>query len=216
MCVDLHDTFREDVISLKPHLAITKQAFPEPSVAQSPADMPEEPLVAQFPLPIPEEAFPGPEFAQSPDAIPPPPGLMPDVAIPEPSVVVQSPTSMPDLSIERLRHHEGNVGSNTLSEIMPSSTRFPSSIRVDFTPGSTTDIGSELDPRVGTDFGTRSLPTPGFSSAGTFGSDLETPVIYMEQLGLENTGLSDIPELMNSAEDVSLSVFLSNLSEIFL
>ena len=212
MCEDLHNTFREDVISLKPHLAITEQAFPEPLVAPSPAPMPEkafpEPSVARSPAPMPEEAFPGPEVAPSPDA-------MPEEAIPEPGV--QSPAPMPDLDIEieRLCDHEGNAGSNILPEIMPSPTRliysptrFPSSsIRGDFTPISTGDKGSELDPMVGTDFGTRSLPTPDFSmSAGTFGSDLETPATFMEdQLGVENTGLSDIPELVNSAE-VSLSV----------
>lgn len=210
MCEDLHNTFREDVISLKPHLAITEQAFPEPSVAQSPAPMPDkafpEPSVARSPAPMPEEAFPGPEVAPSPDA-------MPEEAIPEPGV--QSPAPMPDLDIEieRLRDHEGNAGSNILPEIMPSPTRliysptrFPSSsIRGDFTPISTGDKGSELDPMVGTDFGTRSLPTPDFSmSAGTFGSDLETPATFMEdQLGVENTGLSDIPELVNSAEELN-------------
>ncbi|KAM3686246.1 hypothetical protein ACJW31_11G183600 [Castanea mollissima] len=49
---------------------------------------------------------------------------------------------------------------------------------------------------------TELMPTPDLAaSTGTRRSELETPMTFLEErLGLENTALSDIPDLMNSAE----------------
>ncbi|PSS24484.1 Sister chromatid cohesion 1 protein [Actinidia chinensis var. chinensis] len=143
-------------------------------------------------------------------------------ACPEPSVA-HSPPCDPmgsrDMEIERLRNYDGPIGSNTLPEIIGSPSRFmPSEImgspnmlphRDDFTPApaSAGSLGSQSEPKLGTTVGTAVQPTPDLAeSAGTLGSDMETPATFLgERLGLESTGLSDIPEVMNSAEADDLS-----------
>ncbi|KAK2993628.1 hypothetical protein RJ640_028972 [Escallonia rubra] len=99
---------------------------------------------------------------------------------PEPSVV-QSP--------ERIRNYEGPDGSNVFPEPMHSSIRsMPSPFRGgDFTPPNGSSLGSPSD-QVG-----KTVPTPE--------SERETPRTLEELRGFESTGLSDIPELMDSAEE---------------
>ncbi|KAI8012828.1 hypothetical protein LOK49_LG05G00404 [Camellia lanceoleosa] len=94
------------------------------------------------------------------------------------------------------------------NRFMASQTRFKSSPyrRDDFTPASAGNLGSQSEPQLGTTVGTGVQPTPDLAaSTGALGSELETPMTFLgERLGFENIGLSDIPEVMNSAEaDVS-------------
>ncbi|GFY92160.1 Rad21/Rec8-like family protein [Actinidia rufa] len=155
-------------------------------------------------------------------------------ACPEPSVA-HSPPCDPmgsrDMEIERLRNYDGPIGSNILPEIIGSPSRFmPSEImgspnmllhRDDFTPApaSAGSLGSQSEPKLGTPVGTAVQPTPDLAeSAGTLGSEMETPATFLgERLGLESTGLSDIPEVMNSAEaDTVITLGIKSLNDVFL
>ncbi|KAI8025292.1 Sister chromatid cohesion 1 protein 3 [Camellia lanceoleosa] len=83
--------------------------------------------------------------------------------------------------------------------------------RDDFTPASAYNLGSQSEPQLVTTVGTGVQPTPDLAaSTGALGSELETPMTFLgERLGFENTGLSDIPEVMNSAEADDLSFLAS-------
>ncbi|KAM7481737.1 hypothetical protein LguiB_006320 [Lonicera macranthoides] len=119
----------------------------------------------------------------------------------EPSVAPTSdPTNDVDMEYEHIRNYEGPSTSNILPDIVPSSDRFPSSPNAflphpssggdDFTPayGTTSE-------QVPTTTRTRVTPTPDpDASTGPFGSDMETPVNFFD-----NMGLSDIPEMADSA-----------------
>lgn len=134
-----------------------------------------------------KEALPEPRVAESPAAS--------TEVVPE-FRVAQSPPPMPelDIEIERPRDAEHFDGSSFLPEFVPSQAGFtPSPLRrCDFTPATTME--------------TQLLPTPDLAvSTGTCTSEFKRSVAFSEErLGLENTGLSDIPSLMHSAEaDVS-------------
>lgn len=148
-----------------------------------------------------EEDFPDPRVASSPASTTDhPPELRvaqspahTTEAVQKP--VAQSPVPEPDIDMEmeRPRNVESQDGSNFLNEFVPTPARsMASTLRGDdFTH---VTIETEL------------LPTPDLAaSTGTRRSELETPMTFLEErLGLENTALSDIPDLMNSAElDVS-------------
>ncbi|KAL6961954.1 hypothetical protein U1Q18_036913 [Sarracenia purpurea var. burkii] len=116
-----------------------------------------------------------------------------------------------DMEIERLRNYEAPIENNILPEIVcspnrfiPSETGFISSPygRDSFTPVQASNFGSQLEPQLGTTVGNEVQSTSNrTSSNGTFESEMETPPTFKgRRLGLENTGLSDIPEVMNSAE----------------
>lgn len=130
-----------------------------------------------------KEALPEPRVAESPAAS--------TEVVPE-FRVAQSPPPMPelDIEIERPRDAEHFDGSSFLPEFVPSQAGFtPSPLRrCDFTPATTME--------------TQLLPTPDLAvSTGTCTSEFKRSVAFSEErLGLENTGLSDIPSLMHSAE----------------
>ncbi|XP_009774740.1 sister chromatid cohesion 1 protein 3 [Nicotiana sylvestris] len=126
----------------------------------------------------------------------------------------QSSPSGNDLpvEIERLRDNQDFASTNLLSEILPSPNKsissplmsMPStSRRDDFTPATTT-FGTESS-QMGRTMESEVLPTPDPAAfTGYVGSDMETPSTwYGEELGVENTVLSDIPEFDNSAGDLS-------------
>lgn len=169
--MDLCDIFK-DLISTKPHLVFSKETFPYPKSAASPAST--------------NEAFLEPRVSQSPAAT--------IVANPE-SRDAQSPALMPDLDmeIERPRNIEAFEGDSLLPEFVPSQSRFtPSLRRCDFTPATTIENGLLSTPHLA-------------ASTGTGGSEKRRKMAFSEEhLSLQNTGLSDIPGLMNSVEaDVS-------------
>ncbi|KAF8398469.1 hypothetical protein HHK36_017397 [Tetracentron sinense] len=127
-------------------------------------------------------------------------------ALPEPRNA-QSHAPMPDLDmdIERLQRDD-HTGSNILHEFMLSPSRsMHSPFRGDdFAPFYTDNIGSE--PQMETTVRIEVLPTPDIEGpTGPFGLELETPLTFLrEQLGMAGTGLSDIPEWLNSAvEDLN-------------
>ncbi|GMP41873.1 hypothetical protein CsSME_00011820 [Camellia sinensis var. sinensis] len=129
----------------------------------------------------------------------------------EPIVAQSAPMHDLDMEIERLQNYQGPDGSNILPEIMGSPNRFMASKtrfksypyrRDDFTPASAGNLGSQSEPQLGTTVGTGVQPTPDLAaSTGALGSELETLMTFLgKRLGFENTGLSDITEVMNSAE----------------
>ncbi|KAL6958508.1 hypothetical protein U1Q18_050505 [Sarracenia purpurea var. burkii] len=121
------------------------------------------------------------------------------------------PMSGLDMEIGGLCNYEAPIGNNILPEIVGSPNRFTRSEtgfmssphrRDSFTPVPANNFGSQLEPQLGTTVGNEVQPAPDrTASIGTFESEMETPTTFKgRQLGLENTGLSDIPEVMNSAE----------------
>ncbi|KAL3537342.1 hypothetical protein ACH5RR_000708 [Cinchona calisaya] len=128
--------------------------------------------------------------------------------------VKQSPThgDHSEMEIEHLRDYEGPAGGSPMFEILPSLSRFgpspsmsmPSIIRTDESTPATMNVGSESD-WLETTIGTDVQPTPDLAaSSGLFGTDSETPATRLSKaLGVENTVLSDIPEMANSAGDLS-------------
>lgn len=110
------------------------------------------------------------------------------------------------MEIEQLRNNEGSVIQQPLS---PPNMFNPSPSRGDKSTPATMDFGSHSGP-VETNVGSEVQPTMDFTPAvGIFSSDLETPSTYSgERLGFENTRLSDIPELSNSAGVCCLSILL--------
>ncbi|XP_050284015.1 sister chromatid cohesion 1 protein 3 [Quercus robur] len=144
-----------------------------------------------------EEDFPDPRVASSPASTTDhPPELRvaqspahTTEAVLEPVAQSPVPETDIDMEMERPRNVESQDGSNFLNEFAPTPARsMASTLRGDdFTH---VTIETEL------------LPTPDLAaSTGTRRSELETPMTFLEErLGLENTALSDIPDLMNSAE----------------
>lgn len=147
-----------------------------------------EPMIVDSPAPE-TEAIPEPSAAKSPHAAE-------DIQEPR---VSESHASVPEIEMEigQLRHDDSNIGNDYLPEFMlsPATVMHSPFRRDDQTHSSTKSFESE------------SMPT------GTHGSELETPRVLSEEwLGLETSGLSDIPELINSAEaDVSTCVFIKPL-----
>ncbi|KAL9368153.1 hypothetical protein Peur_039352 [Populus x canadensis] len=195
-CEDLCKLSEKDYITTKPHLTLEQgdisehgvttspgpetEAIPEPRMASSPAPTAEpisEPMIAQSPVPGRQSGMEKERPQQ-------------DLGCYDHSVLPEI-----DMEIERLRNDGGHDGNDFLSDLpspamsMPSPGRFmPSSLRRDdFTPMPISSFGSGTVPQEGT---STTVHTPEFSaSPGTY------------QLGEQNTGLSDIPELMKTAED---------------
>ncbi|KAG2680097.1 hypothetical protein I3760_11G082500 [Carya illinoinensis] len=140
-----------------------------------------DPKIAASPAST-NEAFLEPRDSQSPAAT--------IVAVPA-SSDAQSPALVPelDMEIECPRNIEAFDGGSFLPEFVPSQARFtPSPIRrCDFTPATT------IETRVS---------TPHLAaSTRTGGSEKRRRMTFSEEhLSLKNTGLSNIPGLMNSAE----------------
>ncbi|KAJ6354084.1 hypothetical protein OIU76_003004 [Salix suchowensis] len=201
-CEDLCKLSEKDYITTKPHLTLEQggvsdhvitspgpetEAIPESRMASSPAPTAEpisEPVIAQSP---------GPGCQSSMEKERP----QQDLGCHDHSVLPEF-----DMEIERLRNDGGHDGNDFLSDLpspgilMPSPGRFmPSSLRSDdFTPMPISCFESGTVPQEGT---STTLNTPEFSaSPGT------------SQLGEQNTGLSDIPELMKTAEDDVLASIL--------
>ncbi|XP_059654323.1 sister chromatid cohesion 1 protein 3-like [Cornus florida] len=129
------------------------------------------------------------------------------------SSVPPSPAHDIDLGIEHLRDYEGPACSNILPELGPSPNRFtPSPSRGDdFTPASPNNLGSQSEPQLGTTIGTGMLNTPDLAaSTGPIGSEMETPMTFSERLDVENSVLSDIPEVLNSAESEDLNFLVED------
>lgn len=131
--------------------------------------------------------------------------------------VAESTASMRDfdMEIERIRNYEIPAGTNTIPEIIYSPNKalfspngsMPSpNTRDEYTPVFDTDKGAWSE-QVGTTIGTTSDVG---ASTGPFGSDMVTPLTFLEErAGVENTCLSDIPELGNSADEVFILVFFA-------
>ncbi|GAV85699.1 Rad21_Rec8 domain-containing protein/Rad21_Rec8_N domain-containing protein [Cephalotus follicularis] len=197
MSSDLCNMFTKDYIITKPHLLVLKEAVPETIVPQSPAvpetTVPQSPAVPETTVPqspaSATEAISDPGVAQS---------TAPATEANPETRVAQSPPTVPenDMEIERLRDDGYHDDFNLPSYFMPSNLR-----NDDFTPTSTNSLGLESVAQAGASTGTV-LATPEIAaSTGTYGSDFETPRTFFEdQLGLENTGLSDIPELRSCGE----------------
>ncbi|XP_071936301.1 sister chromatid cohesion 1 protein 3 isoform X2 [Coffea arabica] len=125
---------------------------------------------------------------------------------------IPTPGGDKEMEIENLRNYVGPSGGNEMFNILPSPNRFISSptmsmaspIRRGESTPATTNFGSEPD-RLETTIGTDVQTTPDLAaSSGPFGSDMETPATLLGgALGVENTVLSDIPEMLNSAGDLS-------------
>jgi len=205
-CEDLCKLSEKDYITTRPHLTLEQgdisehgvttspgpetEAIPEPRMASSPAPTAEpisEPMIAQSPVPGRQSGMEKERPQQ-------------DLGCYDHSVLPEI-----DMEIERLRNDGGHDGNDFLSDLpspamsMPSPGRFmPSSLRRDdFTPMPISSFGSGTVPQEGT---STTVHTPEFSaSPGTY------------QLGEQNTGLSDIPELMKTAEDDVSSLFSCDL-----
>ncbi|KAK6928670.1 Rad21/Rec8-like protein, N-terminal [Dillenia turbinata] len=105
----------------------------------------------------------------------------------------QTPAAMQneDMEIECLRHDEGPVSSAFPESVLPS--------RRELTP----DREPSIEPACGMTSQSQLLPTPDLEpSTGPLGSVVRTPMIFTEEhLGMDNTGLSDIPEYTFEAQD---------------
>lgn len=129
-------------------------------------------------------------------------------SLPEPRVS-QSPARIPnfELEIEHLRSYDGHNITRSTS-ILPEIVMPPSAIRLmpspsprkeaGHTPPSANTLGSEPEIQVGPTV----LPMMGMAASTDppFELEMETPVTFIERLGVENAGPSAIPELMKSAE----------------
>lgn len=223
LCENIYNIFKKDYISTKSHLA-TEEPAAEPMIANFPAPENEaitEPSTVQYPTHVTEiipepsavqspthatEAIPEPNAVQSPthatETIPGPmSGLIQETRVGESYV----PGPHTDMEIEQLRHDETNIGNDNLPEFMHSPAR-------DVHSPSRRDGPTSFSPSsLGTTFGSAALPTPDVAaSTGSHGLELETPrTLSEERLDVQSTGLSNIPELINSAE-AEVSVFIQS------
>lgn len=166
---------------------MSEEASPDSAVVSSPAPITEaclDPGVAQSPAPATEEVSPERQHEES-----------------------EAPLNDYDQEIEYLRHVEGHDERNNLPEFIPSPRLTPSLGNDNLTPLTSQLLGSASVERT---IGTEVLPTPNLpASTGLYESEFETPIaFFQEQLGVENTGLSDVPEIMNS-EDAGVSYLYS-------
>ncbi|OVA11189.1 Rad21/Rec8-like protein [Macleaya cordata] len=124
--------------------------------------------------------------------------------IPEEPEVVQSSAPMldPDMEIEQLRFEEPQVDNYLSPTFMPS----PSG-RDELPHIPPSNLGSEPQTEVPHTLETEVLPTfEQTTSAEQVDVDMETPMTHLEeQVGLEHTGFSDIPELQKSTEAEDLT-----------
>ncbi|KAI8545783.1 hypothetical protein RHMOL_Rhmol07G0065100 [Rhododendron molle] len=84
-----------------------------------------------------------------------------------------------------LRHNEGQVDNDVQPAFM-------------HTPASAGNLSPESEPQPGTTMGTGVQPTP---DPAALWSEIDTPTTFFEERdGVDNSGLSDIPEVVNSAK----------------
>lgn len=202
MCSNLCSVFNKDSISSK--LQCLEEACPEPGLAQSPAPAAEafpEPGLAQSPGPAPE-AFPEPGFARSPaSATEASPGHR--------GAEFQTPLSDHFQEIEHSRHVVDNDEGNVILDTIPSPRETPSFRRDDACPSLSEFMGSTPLPGMETARGV--FPTPDLpDSTGLGESMLDTPDTYLQdmQTRLEDTSLSDVPELNTADAEVSSRFFI--------
>ncbi|OAY54709.1 sister chromatid cohesion 1 protein 3 isoform X2 [Manihot esculenta] len=206
---EICNLLNKDFVPIKCHLTLEREASPDPRIATSPASPTEvipESRDATSPAAA-TEVIPEPRIATSASATEHFQG--PPVAQP------LAPEAEPNPEIECLRHHEGHDGNSMLPELLPSPARVMTSpgrfvsspfTRDDFTPSSLRSLESEKLPWAGTNTGTEVLPTPDIAaSTGTYTTELETPRTFLEeQFDMGHTGLSNIPESMNTAQTEDL------------
>lgn len=175
--MDLCNIYDKDYVSSK--LQLLEEASPDTEVVRSPAPITEaglDPGVAQSPAHATEEIFPQQRGEES-----------------------EGPVNDYDQEIEHLRHVEDRDERDVLPDFVPSPRLTPSHGREDHTPLTSQFLGSASVERT---IGTGVLPTPDLpASTGLYESEIETPSAFLwEQLGVENTVLSDVPELVNSKD----------------
>ncbi|KAF3449990.1 hypothetical protein FNV43_RR06069 [Rhamnella rubrinervis] len=180
----LNNALSKELVLFQP--SITEEASPDSVVVRSPAPITEaclDPGVAQSSAPATEEISPERQHEESEP-------LLNDY----------------DQEIEHLRHVEDHDERNNLPEFIPSSRFTPPLGNDDLTPLTSQHLGSASVERT---LGTEVLPTPNLpASTGLYESEFETPIAFFQkQLGVENTSLSDVPEMMHS-EDVGDLYFL--------
>ncbi|KAF5736410.1 sister chromatid cohesion 1 protein 3-like [Tripterygium wilfordii] len=176
LSTDICKIFSKKFFSSRPHLLLEEETIPEPGVPNSPAL--------------------GAEATTEPRVVPSP-GLVTEATRDrEPS------PSIPEIDreIELMRDFEGHIGGDNLfhkDEYVPFPFRNNDSIPI---PSNNLGLGSV--PLSETIPGSGVFPSPSVATSnGTYGSELETPrTLLVEGLGMDNTGLLDIPETMNSAE----------------
>ncbi|KAK6933743.1 LOW QUALITY PROTEIN: Rad21/Rec8-like protein, N-terminal [Dillenia turbinata] len=120
----------------------------------------------------------------------------PHLAVVEEDNVQPSPAQTPaamqneDMEIGRLRQDEGPASSVFPESLLPSGREL------------TPDIEPSTEPLFGMTSQSQLLPTSDLeTSTGLFGSEVQTPMIFTEErLGIDNTGLSDIPEYTFEAQ----------------
>lgn len=184
--MDLCNIYEKDYISSK--LQLSGKASPDTEVVRSPAPVTEacleDPGVAQPPEPAAEEISSQHRHEEPADHV-----------------------NDYDQEIEHLRHVEVHDERDVLPDFAPSPRFTPSRGREDHTPLTSQLLGSASVDRT---IGTGVLPTPDLpASTGLYESEIETPSAFLqEQLGVENTGLSYVPELLNSKDAEVSYIFL--------
>ncbi|GKV08532.1 hypothetical protein SLEP1_g20147 [Rubroshorea leprosula] len=173
LCVDISEMFERDYTFAKPNLPVLQGAVSSPRILQSPAPSTEA------------EDLQIPATATAAEASPEHRAGRPEAAVPE-----------IDRETEYLRDDQGSAYNNLLYEFEPSPLRPICSARDDSSPLSINSLRSETTPRV--------LPTPDAAAfTGNHGSAFETPRAFLDKgLVLGSMGLSDIPEMLCSAEDL--------------
>ncbi|GLT37050.1 hypothetical protein SLA2020_113880 [Shorea laevis] len=171
LCVDISEMFERDYNFAKPNLAVPQEAVSSPRILQSSAPS-TEPRDLQIP-----------GTATATESSPEHRVGRPQASVPE----INRET-------EYLRDDQGGAYNNILHEFEPSPSKPMCSARDDSSPVSINSLRSETVPWV--------LPTPdAAASTGTHGSEFETPRAFLDEgLVLGSTGLSDIPEMLCSAE----------------
>ncbi|KAK1373784.1 Sister chromatid cohesion 1 protein 3 [Heracleum sosnowskyi] len=176
---DLRDAFNKDFVSSKPYLVLVEES--SPAVAESSRAVHDSAEEIE---------------------------CLRNNEIPTETAVAESSRAVHDSpeEIERLRNNEIPTESNVLHDLINSPNRIvPSSAksmpspttRDDYTPAFDPESSSWTNP-METTMGT--ISDRG-ASTGCLGSDMETPLTMLdEQIGFENTCLSDIPEMMNSGD----------------
>ncbi|GLT84161.1 hypothetical protein SLE2022_024080 [Rubroshorea leprosula] len=177
LCVDISEMFERDYHFAKPNLAVLQEAVSSPRILQSPAPS-TEPRDLQIPATATATAT-----ATGTESSPEHRVGRPQASVPE-----------IDRETEYLRDDQGSAYNDILHEFEPSPSKPMCSARDDSSPLSINSLRSETVPWV--------LPTPdAAASTGTHGSEFETPRAFLDEgLVLGSTGLSDIPEMLCSAE----------------
>ncbi|XP_022156997.1 sister chromatid cohesion 1 protein 3-like isoform X2 [Momordica charantia] len=170
-CHDLSDMFNMNYIATKCSTSL-KEASVDSGNARNVAS------TGKTILDRADAPSPAPEVSSSPHTIIPP-------------TVDPASASFSEMEIEHLRDVEGNSGDDTLANLVASSPRFMPSPRHSEGLGSPSAVITS----------TRVLSTPGLISTEPSKSVFETPRTIDEGIGGENVTFSDIPELMNTADE---------------